>query len=86
MLRQNLFTKPRPYDTKFRRNFAEFRGILRNFAKVFSYFAKFREISRYEISSTTLQVLRCASYNKFASHAMPGIYLGPAAIAKKIIR
>jgi hypothetical protein len=54
MSRQELFTKPRPYDTKFRRNIAKFRGISRNFAKVFSYFAKFREISRYEISSTTL--------------------------------
>jgi hypothetical protein len=42
MSRQELFTKPRPYDTKFRRNIAKFRGISRNFAKVFSYFAKFR--------------------------------------------
>jgi hypothetical protein len=57
MLRQELFTKPRPYDTKFRRNIAKFRGISRNFAKVFSYFAKFREISRYEISSTTLAII-----------------------------
>jgi hypothetical protein len=44
MLRQELFTKPRPYDTKFRRNFAKFRESVQ----------LFREISRYEISSTTL--------------------------------
>jgi hypothetical protein len=47
MLRQELFTKPRPYDTKFRRNIARFRGISRNFAKVFSCFAKFRRLLEF---------------------------------------
>jgi hypothetical protein len=39
MLRQELFTKPRPYDTKFRRNFAKFRGISRKCSVISRNFA-----------------------------------------------
>jgi hypothetical protein len=39
MLRQELFTKPRPYDTKFRRNIAKFRESVQLFREISRNFA-----------------------------------------------